>query len=115
MKKKTIRDVMKILDPLYKRGAPLIVKESDYKWIAKVLAGKIVKDTVVYYKEQPVYIETLDTKVKPAKITCRGCGKSSGKIGFYIIADNLEEPKPYHKKCIDKLHMDVWMSISGIK
>lgn len=93
---------MKLLDPLYKRGAPLIVKEGDYKWIARVLAGKIVKDTVVYYKEQPVYIETLDTKVKPAKITCRGCGKSIGKIHFVVLKDDPMVPVPYHTKCVSK-------------
>jgi hypothetical protein len=30
---------------------------------------------------------------------CHYCGKG-GKLKWYIIADDLENPKPYHKKCI---------------
>jgi hypothetical protein len=30
---------------------------------------------------------------------CSYCGKG-GKLKWYIIADDLENPKPYHKKCI---------------
>lgn len=40
---------------------------------------------------------------KKEKLKCRWCGKSNGIIKFYIIADNLEEPKPYHPTCVKKL------------
>jgi hypothetical protein len=48
------------------------------------------------------------------KKPCRYCGKSSGVIKFYIIADNLEEPRPYHKGCIKKLYFDVLKQLWGI-
>lgn len=46
---------------------------------------------------------------KTKKDKCRGCGKSTGKIKYYIIADDLEHPRAYHRKCIDELMMAVWM------
>ena len=46
-------------------------------------------------------------KVKKQKMKCRGCGKSTVKR--YIIADDLENPKPYHKHCIDKLLIEVYL------
>lgn len=45
---------------------------------------------------------------------CRGCGKASGVIKLYIIADDLENPKPYHPACVRKLWMDVIMKLSDI-
>ena len=50
---------------------------------------------------------------KPTK--CRWCNKSKGIIKFYIIADNLEEPKPYHTACIRELKMKLIMKLSDIK
>ena len=41
---------------------------------------------------------------------CRYCGKQTKKL--YIIADDLEHPKPYHKKCYDKLIMDCFIAIA---
>ncbi len=46
---------------------------------------------------------------------CRWCGKSKGIIKYYIIADDLENPKPYHTACIRKLEMEVIMKLSDIK
>lgn len=40
------------------------------------------------------------------KNICRWCGKSSGKIKFYIIADDMENPKPYHSACMAILHIE---------
>jgi hypothetical protein len=37
--------------------------------------------------------------MKKQKLKCSYCGKG-GKLKWYIIADDLENPKPYHKKCI---------------
>jgi len=52
---------------------------------------------------------------RPKKEKCRWCGKSNGVIKFYIIADDLEKPKPYHTACIRKLKMAVIMKKSDIK
>lgn len=46
---------------------------------------------------------------KPA---CRWCGKKTGKIRFYVIADDLERLKPYHKKCMKDLFMTVLIQLS---
>lgn len=48
------------------------------------------------------------------KIKCRWCDKRIGLIKWYIIADNLEEPKPYHPACIRKLEMEVILKLSDI-
>ena len=45
---------------------------------------------------------------------CRWCGKSNGIIKFYIIADDLENPKPYHPACIRKLQIEVVRKLSDI-
>jgi hypothetical protein len=37
--------------------------------------------------------------MKNKKLKCSYCGKT-GKLKWYIIADDLENPRPYHKKCI---------------
>jgi hypothetical protein len=38
---------------------------------------------------------------------CRYCKKTDtkklGNVKFYILGDNLEEPKAYHEKCLKKL------------
>jgi hypothetical protein len=39
------------------------------------------------------------------KITCNYCGKG-GKLKHYIIADDLENPRPYHPKCMEKFKID---------
>lgn len=46
------------------------------------------------------------------KDKCRWCQKSRGVIKYYIIADDLEKPKPYHPGCIRKLEMEVIMKLS---
>lgn len=114
MKKKTYNDVIKFLKPLYKKERPFVIQEKDYRWINDVMSAGM-KDTKLYFWGEPIYLDTVKTKIKPSKIACRGCGKTTGTIKFYIIADNMEEPKAYHKKCIDKLHLEVLMNLSGIK
>jgi len=52
---------------------------------------------------------------KRIKVKCRYCDKSTGVIKYYVIADNLEEPKPHHKKCIDELYRDVMLKIAEIE
>jgi len=47
------------------------------------------------------------------KPKCRYCGKG-GIIKYYIIADDMEHPKPYHTACIRKLEMEVIMKLSDI-
>ena len=53
--------------------------------------------------------------MKKKKVQCRWCGKSSGLIKYYIIADDLEKPKPYHQACIRKLEIEVMMKLSDAK
>jgi len=38
------------------------------------------------------------------KAKCRWCGKLTDK--FWIIADDMENPKPYCLKCLEKLKME---------
>jgi hypothetical protein len=48
------------------------------------------------------------------KVKCRWCDKSHGIIKYYIIADNIEEPRPYHPACIRKLKLEVFIKLSDI-
>jgi hypothetical protein len=48
------------------------------------------------------------------KKKCRWCGKSNGVVKQYIIADDLENPKPYHPACIRKLNLEVIKKLSDI-
>lgn len=49
------------------------------------------------------------------KDRCRGCGKDTGIIKYYIIADDLENPKPYHPDCIMDLKIEAIMRLGDIK
>jgi len=44
---------------------------------------------------------------------CRWCGKG-GKLKWYIIADDMENPKPYHKKCIEKMKIEAMFALYKI-
>jgi hypothetical protein len=46
-------------------------------------------------------------KNKKQKVRCRYCGKSGGRIKYYTVADDMENPKPYHPKCFKKFKLDV--------
>ena len=50
--------------------------------------------------------------MKKTKHKCRWCGKSSGVIKLYIIADDLENPKPYHASCIRELRIEIIRKLS---
>lgn len=50
-----------------------------------------------------------------AKVKCRWCKKSHGVIKFYIIADDLEHPKPYHPACLRELKIEVIRKLSDCK
>lgn len=115
-KQKTIKDVENFLNPLYRKGKPFVIKESDYIWIRKVM-GKIypwLKDQTMLmsYKGEKVFLDTLQTKEKAKRLACRWCGKTTGRIKFYIIADDMETPKPYHQKCIDELNLEVLKNLT---
>ncbi len=43
---------------------------------------------------------------KKSKPKCRWCGKG-GRLKWYFIADDLEHPKAYHKKCFEKFFNEV--------
>lgn len=111
---KTMSDIAKFLRPLYKPGKPFIVSEKDYKWMQKVMFPKDPKKEFTWNGEK-VWFDTLKTKVKPKLIPCRWCNKTNGVIKFYIIADNLEEPKAYHPGCLRKLEMEVIMKLGDNK
>lgn len=49
------------------------------------------------------------------KVKCRYCGKSRVPMKLYIIADDMENPRPYHKKCMDKMMMEVIMEMGERK
>lgn len=49
------------------------------------------------------------------KVKCRGCGKDHGIIKYYILADDMENPKPYHASCIRNLMIEVWKKLSDTK
>jgi hypothetical protein len=57
----------------------------------------------------------IKTKINPKQLPCRWCGKKTGIRKFYIIADDLESPKPYHVACIRKLQIEVMMKLSDSK
>jgi hypothetical protein len=57
----------------------------------------------------------ITTKTKAKKLPCRWCGKKTGIIKFYILADDMESPKAYHTACIRKLEMEVIMKLSDVK
>ena len=46
------------------------------------------------------------------KVKCRGCGSSLSVIKWWIIADDLENPKPYHASCMRKLKTEIIMKLS---
>jgi len=48
------------------------------------------------------------------KEKCCYCGKG-GKLKYYIIADDLENPRPYHKKCIEKMKLESLLALYKIK
>lgn len=48
-----------------------------------------------------------ERKNKKQKTRCRYCRKSGGRIKYYTIADDLENPKPYHPKCRKKFRLEV--------
>jgi len=46
------------------------------------------------------------------KEKCRGCGSSRPVIKHYILADDIENPKPYHPSCMRKLKIEVLSKLS---
>ena len=50
-------------------------------------------------------------KIKVKQPKCRYCGKS-GNILYYVIADDLEHPVPYHKKCYKKFRLGIFIEIA---
>ena len=48
------------------------------------------------------------------KPKCRGCQKTRG-VGFYVIGDDLENPRPYCQKCIDEVYWKAWLKLSKEK
>jgi hypothetical protein len=52
---------------------------------------------------------------KKEKIKCNYCHKSGGKIKYFIIADDMENPRPYHDKCMDKFRVEVLIRLFSEK
>ena len=42
-------------------------------------------------------------KEKNERTKCRWCNKNDGIIKYYIIADDKENPRPYHVACMEEL------------
>lgn len=114
---KTFQDALKFLRKFWQEGKPIIIQEKDYLWVRKAYEkqGPIHQDQVITFNGSPIYFDTIKTKEKEVKLACRWCNKKTGVIKFYIIADNLEEPKPYHPACIRKLEIEVMMKLSDSK
>jgi hypothetical protein len=49
------------------------------------------------------------------KVKCRWCGKSTGEIKYYTIADDLENPKPYHHNCIKEMYIQLYIDMAREK
>lgn len=49
------------------------------------------------------------------KEKCCGCGKGGGKIKHYIIADDFENPRPYHQSCFRKMIWHAWQKWEEVK
>lgn len=111
---KTIKDVEKLLKPLFKNGKPTIISSKDYVWVHKVLSPDDRK-AEIHWNGQPVWFDTLKVKIKSTKFPCRWCGKTTGVIKFFIIADDMEQPKPYHPACLDKMLMEAQLRIAKLK
>ena len=52
---------------------------------------------------------------KEIRQKCRWCGESNGVMKYFILADDLENPKPYHPACIRQLKLEVIMKLSDSK
>ena len=48
------------------------------------------------------------------KYRCIYCGKVDKRVKFYVIADDMENPKPYHKTCFKKFQLDVLIKLSEL-
>jgi hypothetical protein len=101
MQKKTIKDVEKLLKPLYKTNKPFIISEKDYLWVRKVLGANGYG--IVRYMSEDVYFDTLTTKEKQKKLKCEECGKSDGIVKFYTMTNDMQRLKAYHSKCFRKI------------
>ena len=52
----------------------------------------------------------MQDEIKPK---CRGC-KTEKDVGFYIIGDDLEHPKPYCEKCIDDVYWKAMLELEKL-
>lgn len=48
------------------------------------------------------------------KAKCVRCGSSRRKLKYYVIADDLENPRPYCKPCHKQLMMDILTMLSDL-
>ena len=46
-----------------------------------------------------------------SRTKCSWCGKSGGKMSWYIIADDMERPRPYHPKCYNEMFDELLVKI----
>jgi hypothetical protein len=102
---KTLKDVEKLLKHLFRDGKPTIVSSQDYKWIHPILSPND-KKAEIYWNGEPVWFDTLKTKVKLKTLQCELCGKSDGIVKFYTMTNDMQRLKAYHSKCFRKLTME---------
>lgn len=98
---KTLKDVEKLLKPLYKMGKPFIISEKDYMWVREVIPPNGYG--IVRFMSEDVYFDTLKTKVKEKKLQCLLCKKSDGIVKFYTMTNDMLTLKAYHAKCYRKV------------
>jgi hypothetical protein len=101
MQKKTVKDVEKLLKPLYKDGKPFIISEKDYMWVKEVIPPNGYG--IVRFMFEDVYFDTLKTKTKEKKLQCLLCKKADGIVKFYTITNDMQRLKAYHSKCFRKI------------
>jgi hypothetical protein len=92
--------------------SPVKIKDFIKQIILNVLneaAGEINKETYGHENGEKILRNMTKKKIK-----CRWCGKSKGIIKFYIMADDLKHPKPYHPACIRKFKIEVIKKLSDI-
>ena len=49
------------------------------------------------------------------RLACVNCGSVRRKLKHYVVADDLENPRPYCKPCHEQLIVDVYLGLGKLK
>jgi hypothetical protein len=91
------------MEPLFRNGTPTILSNEDYKWVHKLLSP-VDRKAEIYWKGQPIWFDTLKTRIKEKKLHCEMCHKSTGIVKFYTMTNDMQRLKAYHSKCFRKIN-----------